>query len=78
MLSYAWVNDEVMSIGIRDKKNIVNPTRETIRKGNYPIVRNLSFITAGEPNGEVKAFLEYLKSPEGQQVDEERGYIPFT
>ena len=78
MLSYAWVNDEVMSIGIRDKKNIVNPTRETIRKGNYPIVRNLSFITAGEPNGEVKAFLEYLRSPEGQQVVEESGYIPFT
>ena len=78
MLSYAWVNDEVRSIGIRDKKNIVNPTRETIRKGNYPIVRNLSFITAGEPNGEVKAFLEYLKSPEGQQVVEESGYIPFT
>ena len=78
MLSYAWVNDEVKAIGIRDKKKIVNATRETIRKGDYPIVRNLSFITAGEPNGEVKAFLEYLRSPEGQQVVEESGYIPFT
>jgi phosphate transport system substrate-binding protein len=78
MLSYAWINDEVRAIGIRDKKNITNPTRETIRKGYYPIVRNLSFITAGEPTGEIKAFLEFLKSPEGQQVVEESGYIPFT
>lgn len=78
MLSYAWINNEVKAIGIRDKKNTVNPTRETIRKGDYPIVRNLSFITAGEPNGEIKEFLEYLKSPEGQQVVEESGYIPFT
>jgi phosphate transport system substrate-binding protein len=78
MLSYAWVNDEVRAIGIRDKKKTVKPTQETIRKGDYPIVRSLSFITAGEPNGEVKAFLEYLKSPEGQQVVEESGYIPFT
>ncbi len=78
MLSYAWINDEVRAIGIRENKSIVNPTRETIRKGDYPIVRNLSFITAGEPSGEVKVFLEYLKSPEGQKVVEESGYIPFT
>ncbi len=78
MLSYAWINDEVKAIAIRHEKNIVSPTRETIRKGNYPITRNLSFITAGEPNGEVKAFLEFLKSPEGQQIVEESGYIPFN
>jgi phosphate transport system substrate-binding protein len=78
MLSYAWINDEVRAVGIRDNKSIVSPTREAIRRGDYPIVRNLSFITAGEPNGEVKAFLEYLKSQEGQQLVEESGYIPFT
>jgi len=77
MLSYTWVNGEVKAIGIRDKKDIITPTRETIRKGNYPIIRNLNFITAGEPAGEVKAFLEFLKSPAGQQVVEESGYIPF-
>jgi phosphate transport system substrate-binding protein len=78
MLSYAWVNDEVRAVGIRDNQSIVSPTRKAIRRGDYPIIRNLSFITAGEPNGEVKAFLEYLKSPEGQQLVEESGYIPFT
>ena len=78
MLSYAWINDEVKAIAIRDGNNVVIPTRETIRKRNYPIVRNLSFITAGEPDGEVKAFLEFVKSPEGQQMIEESGYIPFN
>ncbi len=78
MLSVAWVNDAVKAIAIRDNKIIVSPTRETIQKGEYPIVRNLSFITAGEPVGEVKKFLDFLMSPNGQRVVEESGYFPLN
>nr|MBC8283091.1 substrate-binding domain-containing protein [Nitrospinota bacterium] len=78
MLSYAWVNEEVKAIAIRDNKLIISPTREAILKGDYPIVRNLDFITAGEPKKEVKAFLDFVKGPEGQQMVEDSGYLPFN
>jgi phosphate transport system substrate-binding protein len=77
MLSYAWANDEVKAVAIRDKKYLISPTLETITKGDYPIVRKLSFITAGEPEGEVKEFLEFVKSPKGQMVVKESGYLPY-
>ncbi len=77
MLSYAWANDEVKAIAIRGKNYLIAPTLETITKGDYPIVRKLNFITAGEPKGEVKEFLEFVKSPKGQRVVKESGYLPY-
>ena len=45
--------------------------------GVYPIVRKLSFITAGEPEGEVKAVIDFVKGPQGQKIVEQGGYIPI-
>ena len=34
----------------------------------YPIIRPLYLVTKGEPKGEVKEFIDWARSPEGQEV----------
>ena len=77
MLSIAWINDEVMGIGIREDRQIIQPTLANVRSGRFPIARNLNLVTAGEPQGEVKQFIDYLLSREGQKIVEDSGYIPI-
>ncbi len=77
MLSFAWVNDDVIAVSLLDHGKEILPTWETVRRGNYPIVRKLNFITAGEPKSEIKAFIGFVKGPEGQKIVEESGYIPI-
>jgi phosphate transport system substrate-binding protein len=77
MLSIAWINDEVVGIGIREGGQVIKPTLENVRSGRFPIARNLNLVTTGEPKGAVAQFVDYLLSPEGQKLVEASGYIPI-
>jgi phosphate transport system substrate-binding protein len=55
----------------------VHPTQENAKNGKYPIVRKLYMNTKGEPTGVVKAFIEYIVSPEGAEISKKSGYIPL-
>jgi len=54
----------------------VVPTLENVKKSKYKIARGLYSNTKGEPSGLVKKFIEYLFSPEGQQLSADKGFIP--
>ena len=54
----------------------VTPTLETVKSGHYPIARGLYSNTKGEPIGLTKLFIDYLLTPEGQQIAAENGFIP--
>jgi phosphate transport system substrate-binding protein len=54
----------------------VVPTNATVKDGSYPVARGLYSITAGEPRGAVKAFINFLFSPSGQQIAAAKGFIP--
>jgi phosphate transport system substrate-binding protein len=54
----------------------VVPTLENVKKDKYKIARGLYSNTKGEPSGLVKKFIEYLFSPEGQQLAADKGFIP--
>lgn len=56
----------------------VAPTVQTAQDGSYPITRPLYIYTVGEVEGNVKAFLEWILSPEGQQIVQELGYVPVN
>ncbi len=77
MLSIAWINDDVVGIGIREGRQVIQPTLQNVRSGRFPIARNLNLVTAGEPQGAVAQFVDYLLSPEGQSFVEASGYIPI-
>ncbi|MEJ5309687.1 MAG: phosphate ABC transporter substrate-binding protein [Anaerolineae bacterium] len=52
------------------------PTVETVNAGQYPIARDLYIYTAGEPQGQVKAYLEWILSPAAQEIVLELGFVP--
>lgn len=53
----------------------VMPTDEAIKDGTYPISRPLFLYTNGEPTGNIKAFIDFALSPEGQKIVEEIGFV---
>lgn len=56
----------------------VKPSLETVEDGTYPLSRNLYFYTVGPPEGETKAFIDWVLSPEGQKICEAVGYYPLN
>jgi phosphate transport system substrate-binding protein len=53
----------------------VTPTLDTVRKGSYKVARGLYSNTKGDPTGLVRKFIDYLLSPEGQQIAAQKGFI---
>ncbi len=53
----------------------VEPTVGNISTGKYPLFRPLYIATKGKPEGEVKSFLDWLTSAEGQKVIEAQGTV---
>lgn len=54
----------------------VIPTIETVKNGQYTIARGLYSNTKGEPDPLAKRFIDYLFSPEGQEIVSKNGFIP--
>jgi phosphate transport system substrate-binding protein len=48
-----------------------------VLNGSYPISRQLFWYTAGPADGVVKAFQDWVLSPEGQKVVSEKGFYPL-
>jgi phosphate transport system substrate-binding protein len=53
------------------------PSVANVNNGTYPLARPLHLYTLGEPEGAVKAYVEWILSPAGQQVVEDSGYVPL-
>jgi phosphate transport system substrate-binding protein len=56
--------------------NGVGPTAENVKSGKYPLARDLYFYVRNKPTGEVKGFIDFCLSPEGQQIVTKVGYFP--
>ena len=54
----------------------VTPTVTTASDRSYPIARSLLMYTNGEPQGEVKNYMDYIMSDPGQCIIKEKGYAP--
>ncbi len=54
----------------------VAPSSETARSGEYPLVRPLSLLTGPLSQPLADEFINFVLSPEGQQIVEEAGWIP--
>jgi phosphate transport system substrate-binding protein len=52
-------------------------SQENAMNGSYPVVRKLYMNTKGEPSKLVKAFIDYIMSPEGAEIIKKHGYIPL-
>lgn len=61
-----------------DASPAVEPTEENVMKGAYPIWRHLFiYVNPALDRGEVAAYLNWIRSDDGQKVVKEVGYFPL-
>ncbi|MXX36021.1 MAG: PstS family phosphate ABC transporter substrate-binding protein [Gemmatimonadetes bacterium] len=77
-LAYATEYVGIPCIAAEEGADCVEPTIATAVEGSYPIARPLMMYTAGEPQGAVKEYMDWILSAEGQCVILERGYAPYV
>jgi phosphate transport system substrate-binding protein len=70
-ISMGYLDSTVKSLSIDG----VAGTVENAKNGTYPVIRPLYFLTKSQPTGEVKNFIDFCLSAEGQEIVEEEGYI---
>ena len=59
-----------------DKSKSYLATPETIKNSQYPITRYLYMYVTNRPTGDVKKFIDWVLSPDGQKIVVEIGYFP--
>jgi phosphate transport system substrate-binding protein len=52
------------------------PNEETVKANQYPITRYLYMYTRNKPTGDLKKFIDWVLSDEGQAVVKKVGYFP--
>lgn len=77
-LAYATEHVGMPCVTVEEGGDCVEPTIATAVDGSYPIARPLMMYTAGQPQGAVKDYMDWILSSEGQCVILERGYAPYT
>lgn len=70
-LSFGYLDESVKAISV----NGAAPTPDNVKNGSYPVVRPLNMVTHGEPEGVVKAWLDWILSDAGQAIVAKEGYI---
>ncbi len=76
-LGYVTSDQKTIRVARTADGPYVPPTIETVRDGTYPIARSLYMYTAGEPTGEVRAYLDWILGPEGQAIVGKLGFVPL-
>jgi phosphate transport system substrate-binding protein len=77
-LAYATDHIKMACIVGKDGGDCVNPSVESAIDHTYPIARPLFMYTNGEPQGEIKKYLDWILSDAGQCIIQKKGYAPVS
>lgn len=75
-----YVTDDVKILGISAPEtpdDYVIPSAETVNDNSYIISRDLYMYTQRKPTGAIKQYLEWIFSPEAQEIVRELGFVPI-
>lgn len=76
-LGYLTPKQKALAVAKTEKGPFILPSVEAASKGDYPISRSLLIYTPGEPQGLVKQFIDFILSPEGQNIVKEMDFVPL-
>ncbi len=77
-LGYVTPDVKVIAVGKTASGPFVIPSAQTVNTNSYPIARDLYMYTPGKPSGAVKAYLDWILSPEAQQIVTALGFVPVA
>jgi phosphate transport system substrate-binding protein len=74
-----YVTPEVKVVGVAAEPGgeYIYPSAQTVTNQAYPIARDLYMYTAGVPQEAERAYLDWILSPEAQEIVEELGFVPI-
>ena len=75
-LGYVPKDLKVIAIAKEAGGSYVLPSIATVNDKSYPIARDLYMYTDGEPTGIIKEYLDWILSPEAQEIVAELGFVP--
>lgn len=75
-LAYATDHVKTVCMAMEPGKPCVMPSEDAALDGSYPIARPLFMYTNGEPQGEIKKYLDWIMSDAGQCLVAKEGYAP--
>lgn len=75
-LGYVPPDLKIIAVSRGEGQPYVLPMISTVNDKSYPIARDLYMYTAGEPSGAVRDYLDWILSPEAQQIVSELGFVP--
>ncbi len=67
---------KVLPIKKDDASPAVSPDLAHVQDGSYPLSRPLFFYIRNKATGDIKAFIDWVLSPEGQEIVTKVGYFP--
>jgi len=71
-LSHGLINEKIKALKVDGQVS----SEESIIAGKYKLVRPIFLLVKGNPAGDIKEFLDYILSAEGQQTIKENGLLP--
>ncbi|GAB4493794.1 MAG: phosphate ABC transporter substrate-binding protein [Anaerolineales bacterium] len=75
-LGYVPKDLKMIAIAKAAGQAYVLPSVATVNDKSYAVARDLYMYTAGEPSGPIKAYLDWILSPEAQKIVEKLGFVP--
>lgn len=75
-LGYVPHDLKMIAIAETEGGAYVLPSIPTVNDKTYPIARDLYMYTDGQPQGTLKEYLDWILSPEAQEIVAELGFVP--
>lgn len=76
-LGYLTKKEKALAIAKDGKSPYVIPSVKSVVQKQYPISRSLLFYTNGAPSGEVKSFIDFVFSKQGQEIVLKMDFVPI-
>lgn len=75
-LGYVTQDVKMIALAKAVGEPYVLPSAETVLNTQYPVSRHLFMYTRGQPEGIEKEYIEWILSPEAQDIVNELGFVP--
>jgi len=75
-LGYVPKDLKTIAIAPQEGQPYILPSIATVNDKTYPIARDLYMYTNGQPTGKLKDYLDWILSPEAQQIVADQGFVP--
>jgi phosphate transport system substrate-binding protein len=75
-MGYATKAVKMLKVAAKAGDTAYPPTVEHTLNKTYPLARSLHLYTLGEPEGAVKAYIDWILSDAGEQILQQSGYVP--